>query len=701
MAMSIAYGLALSWGWEKPMWAGFVVAFCSLATIGQSFTKAALRMSGTLLGAGASLLFVALFPQERWLFMGILSVFIGVCTYMMAGPKNPYFWNVAGLVSVIVCMDTGPDPTNAFSMAVLRAEETGLGILVYSVVALLLWPASSRSVFVDSVHAQAEAHRQLLIACFERITQPEAENEVPSLKAQVLQGQTRFAQLLAAAVADTYEVWEDRQAWQVYRGLVFKLTETVERWSQNVAEIQLLDLARLLPNLSAFSAELDQRFVQIERMLKGEDPPQQPEAVALALDQSELKALPHFQRAAVVVAWKRLKELDGITQSMFEQVGGIKGFGPLTVSEVAASRTAAAFDPDRGLAAFRAMLTLWLAYLALIYVDCIPGGSGLVSMAGPLGMIFATSPQLRVNKLAGPVIFGVICASLIYLCIMPRLSSYQELGLLIFVVVFGFCYFFAAPKQMLVRAFGLAMFISIASISNEQSYSFMVVAGTALMFPLLFVLLLVTANIPFLSRPDRAMLRLLRRFFRSYEYLLAAPKSDSWMAGQRKNFHLHEVASLPEKIGSWAPGLDEKILGGTTKELVQAMLASVQSLSFRMTELLEERNQLQSPALEKELQTDFIEWRKDVQDVARQLSADPASGDHQQFSSRLAGIRERLEVRMAALASLPEERVLSLQDAERFYHLLGAYRGLSEALVDYAGNTGAINWTPWREERFY
>ena len=34
LAMTIAYGIALSMEWDKPMWAGFAVAFVSLSTVG-------------------------------------------------------------------------------------------------------------------------------------------------------------------------------------------------------------------------------------------------------------------------------------------------------------------------------------------------------------------------------------------------------------------------------------------------------------------------------------------------------------------------------------------------------------------------------------------------------------------------------------------------------------------------------------------
>ena len=109
---------------------------------------------------------------------------------------------------------------------------------------------------------------------------------------------------------------------------------------------------------------------------------------------------------------------------------------------------------------------------------------------------------------------------------MPQLSSFIGLGLLIFAATFAICYLFAEPRQMLGRALGLAMFVTIASISNEQSYNFLSVANTALMFPLIFLLLAITAYIPCSPRPERAFVRLLGRYFRSSEYLMSAMRWD-------------------------------------------------------------------------------------------------------------------------------------------------------------------------------
>ena len=69
LAMTIAYGIALSMDWDRPYWAGLAVAFISLSTIGQSLNKGAMRMLGTLIALLVSLAIIALFAQERWGFM--------------------------------------------------------------------------------------------------------------------------------------------------------------------------------------------------------------------------------------------------------------------------------------------------------------------------------------------------------------------------------------------------------------------------------------------------------------------------------------------------------------------------------------------------------------------------------------------------------------------------------------------------------
>ncbi len=134
--MAISFGIALQLGWEKPSWAGFAVAMISLSTAGQSINKGAMRMLGTLVGLAAALTFLALFSQDRWLFLIVVSLYLGFCTYMLTGKKLVYFWFVSAFVCMLIAIQGGADSQNAFYTALVRAQETGLGILVYSLISI-------------------------------------------------------------------------------------------------------------------------------------------------------------------------------------------------------------------------------------------------------------------------------------------------------------------------------------------------------------------------------------------------------------------------------------------------------------------------------------------------------------------------------------------------------------------------------------
>jgi len=707
LAMTIAYGIALSMDWDRPYWAGFAVAMISLATIGQSFNKAALRMVGTLMGMGVALTLIALFAQDRWPFVLFLSIWIGLCTYMMAGTKRQYFWHVSAFVCAIICMDGGPDPVNAFDTAILRAQETGLGILVYSLVAIFLWPSSSRAGFEAATSKLADTQHQLYRAYLDLMNGTGDIGKAQSLKTQAIQEQTRFSQLLGAAEGDSYEVHERRQAWRRYQGQVVELGETLERWHDSFAGLQALDVQRLLPNLAAFGGELDLRLGQIEHMLANQRPAQQPIAIELALDEEAARALPHFHKAALAIGRKQLQRLEILTRSLFNSVSDLKGFGQSIAVPDAAAPPPAPFvpDPDRIMAAFRAMLILWLAWLALIYVNGIPGGVGVVSMAVPIGMALATMPQVSVWQLFKPAMTSVLFAGSLYIFVMPKLSSFTGLGLLIFAATFAICHLFAAPRQVLGRVLGLALFVTIISVSNEQTYNFLSVANTALMFPTIFLIIAVTAYIPFSPRPERVVLRLLGRFFRSSEYLTSIMRWDPGSAPTRleqwkQAFHARELATLPQKIGTWAPHIDTSTLPGTSPEQVQSLVTSLQVLTYRMQELDEARGNPQAQQLVKELLADFRAWRLRVQQTFQRLSQDPAAGEQAIFRTRLNEIMKHLEARTRDTLDKTPDGQLGDRDEENFYHLLGAYRGVSEALVDYAGSTGGIDWARWREERF-
>jgi uncharacterized membrane protein YccC len=185
LAMTIAYGIALSMDWEKPYWAGFAVAMISLATAGQSLNKAALRMlyAGHIGDDRCRLDPNCPVRTGPMLFMLFLSAYVGICTYMMGGAKNKYFWHVCGFVCAIICMSAGPNSTRAFETAVLRVQETGLGILVYSLISIFIWPVTSRADFEAAAGKLLSTQKQLLRSYIDLVSGRREAGERPARRA--------------------------------------------------------------------------------------------------------------------------------------------------------------------------------------------------------------------------------------------------------------------------------------------------------------------------------------------------------------------------------------------------------------------------------------------------------------------------------------------------------------------------------------
>jgi hypothetical protein len=395
--------------------------------------------------------------------------------------------------------------------------------------------------------------------------------------------------------------------------------------------------------------------------------------------------------------------IEELTRTLFNSSSSIGGFtdSPGGTVHAAGKPTPWVPDPERLQAAGKIMVVLWLAFLAVIYIGDFPGGMGFVSMCGAIGMILVTNPQMPVRLLFAPVATGIAFAGVLYIFVMPQLSSFAGLGLMIFITTFYICYRYASPQQGLGRAFGLAMFVVVISVSNQQSYSFLSVATTALMFPLLFLLLAIVAYIPYSPRPERALLRLLTRYFRSAEFLLsqAARGDKAAPASWRANFHRQELVTLPAKFSAWVAHADPAVLGAASVQQLPALVGSLQALTYRLQELLEVRGLPQSPQLVTALSDDMQTWRQQVIEAFQYLSTDPSHRKkriHGRLNEKLAQFEKHIEAHLDGADGVS----LSLTDQENVYRLLGAYRGTSQALLDFAMVAGNVDWTPWYEERF-
>jgi len=350
------------------------------------------------------------------------------------------------------------------------------------------------------------------------------------------------------------------------------------------------------------------------------------------------------------------------------------------------------------------MAGLWLPYLIFIYVEGLPGGIGLVIYCGVIGMPLAAYANMRVSALIIPIVGSVLFVGTLYAVVMPQLASFIGLGIMLFVVTFIICYLFASPQQGLSRTIALSLFVTMLSIDNEQTYNILNVYNTAMEFAMLVVVLFFVSYIPFSHRPERAFSRLLSRFFRSSEYLMSSQLSRqqqvlSFWQQKRTDFYLQDLKDLPNKIAMWSQMVNAEA-AGTSKEQLLAIVTHIQMISLRLQVLLEARANPQASILMDGLLTEGHVWRQGLQDTFQSLAKYPRIKNQTEWYDQLTEIMESLEICIAKTLDKVEEKQLSRMDEENFYRLLGAYRGLSDATLEYSSSARLVNWEQWYETRF-
>jgi hypothetical protein len=133
---------------------------------------------------------------------------------------------------------------------------------------------------------------------------------------------------------------------------------------------------------------------------------------------------------------------------------------------------------------------------------------------------------------------------------------------------------------------------------------------------------------------------------------------------------------------------------------MQELITAVQALAYRIRVLLEARAAPQSDAMVRALRADVRAWREGVQRIFSTLSEDPASESFADLRSRLDAVLTRLESRVDEALDGADATPLPPEESRNMYRLLGAHRGVSEAVVELSRQSGGMNWARLREARF-
>lgn len=143
LSLVLFYWVALAANWKLPQYGALAIVLIGMGAADASLKKGLLRVGGTAIGVVIGLAMLAVFAQDRWIGMVVFSSYIVFVSYFLLASRYAYAWFVAGFVPIVVWGDTYMNAQNAFYFGTYRYLETATGVVIYTIVAMVLWPRST------------------------------------------------------------------------------------------------------------------------------------------------------------------------------------------------------------------------------------------------------------------------------------------------------------------------------------------------------------------------------------------------------------------------------------------------------------------------------------------------------------------------------------------------------------------------------
>jgi len=300
---------------------------------------------------------------------------------------------------------------------------------------------------------------------------------------------------------------------------------------------------------------------------------------------------------------------------------------------------------------------------------------------------------------------GAAFAGGLYIFLMPHLSGFWELGVMIFAATLLIGYLYHRPQDFLARAMGLTMLVIVIGAENEQTYNILYFANWLIAAIFFVAALCVAWRFPVSFRPEVRFLSMQRRYFHSLCWLLSEYRSDAdggtdWLWRRRRAHHLHEITVLPRRLQAWSATLPAEMMKHEDPKQLESFLHVLEEISDRIRALFEAESATPLHPRVTELTGLMREWRTSVQGISRELSVRPGTADLTVSRARLQDTVTRIEEQIEDALDKFGEKGLSLAESERIYRVLGACRAVSGALMDAIEKGLLIDWTRLREARF-
>jgi uncharacterized membrane protein YgaE (UPF0421/DUF939 family) len=700
LSLTLAYLLPMAWGWSQPQTAAItVMLIAATGSLSESLQKGVLRTFGTVAGATIGLTLIALFPQDRLLYLACLSVFVTLALYLYNAYQGD---STVFMLTIVVALMVfnGGDADGAFIYGIDRTLLTIFGVLTYSLVGSFLWPVKIASDMQRLASAVTNTYARVgsLLSQAGKAENQQAE-ETEALE-NILESLEEFRSHYIAVRHDADEV----QAYQSEWNAILSCYQRLEA----ILVPTLRSTATETPNFDLYIDNHSQVMANVEAMLNSlqacwvEDttpPPVSP--LAASYNNDLLKGEQQLTIAAVINRAELLNELQDLLLQLFGAVCSLRfDSGSFrTDMEVHGTPSFIWFDRENLKTALRGFFTFWLATFIWIQYNP-PGGFMFVTMCTalvPLVSYTPVTPKLLIILFS----LGFAFALPAYVFLLPELTHWLQLALFLF--VYAFIGFFILPGPV---AIFFLMGLFTLGIQNTMNYNFDVILLIMLMFYMVCAFLIISVHFPFTSKPQSLYPDFRRRFLVTCAKILRSGPPKTTLDRAINSIQMTEASALLGKMQQWGPQIDSNYFPGSSAASITAFNHSCENLLGRLRALTGAMNPYAGNRVIDEARKgrqigltaslcDTLACTDNPQIIEREF--DPLRDELRQFEEQLRTFLDQ-DVRGVAIAK--QAGNASRQEMANFYVYINLQASIVASIDQCREALIALDWNQLRETRF-
>ena len=573
--MALAYLIPLSQGWSQASTAAItVMLIAAIGSVGESVIKGAMRVLGTIIGAAIGMTLIALFPQERMLYLVILSIIVAIPLYLVRAYKgDPSIFMLTAMTMMLVFKNGEVD--DVFIYGLDKTYMTVFGILVYTAVGVFLWPVNVEDTTRKNAIKLTEAQTQIFL---DRHASKERREAALAL---LVESEAHLEQ----STMDTNSADITIQQWHsiIYNNKNINEYLTLLSMEDHDAYPDKLEI--YVPNYTIFEREIKRLFEQIALSWDKKQQIDMDEEITLEYQEENIKALSHIQRASLITMLQEMQKLYKELRTLATKLNRIHSPLPtfFDIEKMPENKRFLWGDIEHLKGVLVTFIIFWTATYFWIAFNPA-GGFMIVALATGLSVLTTFTP-LKPSMLIVVLSISFVFATLMYIAVLPNLRYGWELGLFIFVYSF-ISFHFVNPKLTVFFLIGLFTF----NIANTMYYDFGIFLLVLLMFYLFLILLHIFYYIPFSTKPEHMFTTMKDRFFYLSQKMLERGRKVqqgkvSWFVSLTAKYGEIHLMSTIQKMQLWANNINVKYFNTIDKDKLLAFTKESEKFAY-LVELL-------------------------------------------------------------------------------------------------------------------